>query len=507
MEDLSYLEIFRQRWLAILIAVVVGVGSAALVAFSIPPTYTATATLFLAVKDTNATLAERSQFSLARVNSYTALVRSSNVLQPVIDDLGLDMTVQELSRQVTASNPNSTVNINISAQASSGESAAVVANAVADSLSRLVAKVENFGTFSVSLDRLIPALAPVAPSAPQKNVILGLGLISGLAGGAIIALLMARFDHRIRRISDVRRASGLAVLGAIPRMRRREMLAETEPAHDVAIADAVLRITQANGGSMPRMLLLVPAGQTSGPGHGRLGIAGAIAATGRTTTLVETEQTTDTSSPFAEYAENEGLAELLTGSTTLPKVTRALGTAGAFVVPAGVALPTEVQSEESIRAVMSKVLYAADVVIVQATPSSLLLSVPVVAPYADVSIVVVRYNHSTDIDLAQAVSQLRIAGVRPIGALLVDVPPAKKLDLLSTWLPEDFAAKPAKARITPRRKTTKPATAAAKPVTAAKTSVPSKPAAAIKPPVAKKPKVSTELVVLPSTADERVDVD
>ena len=230
------------------IAVVLGVISAALIAFTIPPTYSSTATLFLVVNDPNATLAERSQFSLARVNSYTELIRSPDVLQPAITELDLNLTVQELSSQVSATNPNNTVNIDITAQAGAATDASAIANAVADSLSRLVARVENVGTFSVSLERLIPALTPIAPSAPQKAVILGLGLISGLAGGAIVALVLARVDRRIHSVTDVRRTTGLPVLGAIPRRRRRGRRDHQHRKLDAAVTEMVARITQVNGG-------------------------------------------------------------------------------------------------------------------------------------------------------------------------------------------------------------------------------------------------------------------
>ncbi|RLQ83187.1 hypothetical protein D9C83_01670 [Salinibacterium amurskyense] len=458
-ESLSYLEIFRQRWLAILIAVVVGVGSAALIAFSIAPTYTSTATLFLSVKDVNATLAERSQFSLARVNSYTDLVRSSEVLEPVISSLDLNLTVQELRSQVSATNPNSTVNINIAAEASSAQDAALIANAVADSLSRLVSRVENFGTFSVSLERLIPALPPSAPSAPQKTVILGLGLVAGLAAGAVLALLLARFDHRMRQPADVRRVTGLPVLAAVPRGHRRArgQAPGAESTVDAAYAEALARITQANGGTVPRILLLAPAGATAHHASVSLGVVGAVAATGRQALFVEAEASTVDDGALAHYAGEAGVAELLNETTTLAEVARPLEDSDALCVTAGVAATTEVTAEKTLRSVLTRFISRADVVVTQATSESRPLSIPLLAPFTEVAIVVVRYNHSSEAELAQTVSQLRIAGVRPLGVLLTDVPNARHIELMATWTPEDFANAPAKAHVHLRRKADKSA--------------------------------------------------
>lgn len=455
MESLSYLEIFRQRWLAIVIAVVLGVSSAAIIAYTIQPSYTSKATLFLSVKDPSATLAERSQFSLARVASYPDLVHSEDVLQSTIDELGLGLSVQQLSGRVSAANQDNTVLIDVTARASNGRSAAAIANAVAENLSDLVSDVENDNAFSVSLERLIPASAPSSPSSPQKNVILGLGLIAGLAAGAIIALLLARFDRRLHTVAGVRRASGLPVLGQIPRRLLPRRHDGVEPIVAAAMADTMLTIRQANGGGVPRLFLLVPAGRRASPARIRIGLADATASTGREVLLVETEPTTENSSELAKFAGESGLTELLSGATTVTEHTRMLAGTRARLLPAGAAKPTGVQAEASIRGVVTRLVSEADVVIAQSTPSSLPANLPLIAPYSDVVVIVARHGHSTDNDLARAVSQLRIIGVRPIGVVLIDVPRSSRTDLSATWHMDDFATKPSKPLISVRRTATR----------------------------------------------------
>lgn len=453
MESLGYLEIFRQRWLAIALIVVLGVGSAAIVAFTMPPTYAATATLFLSVKDANATLAERSQFSLARVASYPDLVHSEDVLQPTIDELELELSVQELSAQVSATNPDNTVLIDVTARSGAGATAAEIANTVAEHLSHVVADIENDNAFSVLLDRRMPAITPLAPIAPQKTVILGLGFIAGLALGAIVALLLARFDRRIRTVAEVRRASGLPVLGLIPRRLLPRRHDAVEPIVAAAMADAMLSIRQANGGGVPRLLLLVPAGRGAAPTHIRLGFAGAAASAGRDVLLVETERAVKQGEDLTGARDATGLAELLAGTRTLASSARTVDSLGIRVLPAGSREITDVTAEASIRSVVTLLISEADIVIAQSTPTGRPASTPLLAPYADVAIVIARHGRSKDSDLAKAVSQLRIIGVRPIGVVLVEVPRGGRVDLTATWQPEDFAEKPAKALINVRRKT------------------------------------------------------
>jgi capsular polysaccharide biosynthesis protein len=460
-DNLGYLEIFRQRWLVIVSSVVLGLGIAAIIAFSIPPTYTATATMFLSVQDSNATLAERSQFSQDRVASYPDLVHSEGVLRPTINELSLDVTLEQLKTMVSARNPDNTVLVNVSAQADDPDTAAAIANAAAGNLAEVVADIENS---NVLLDKRISATAPPAPSAPQKTVIIGLGLVAGLALGAVAALLLTRFDRRLRNVADVRRASGLPVLGAIPVRRPRRRHESVEPLIPAAMADALLTIRQANGGGMPRLLLLVPAGRRATPARIRLGLAHAAASTGRDVLLVETERSTD-ATELAAVRHAAGLAELLEGTSTLAESAVAFESHGIRVLPAGTAVITGTRAEASLRAVVVGLVSESDVVIAQSTQTSRPAGLPLLGPYADVAVVVARHARSTDGDLARAISQLRIVGVRPIGVVLFDVPRGRHIDLSATWLPEDFRAKPAKALIAVRRK---PApTAAPAPLTTA----------------------------------------
>jgi capsular polysaccharide biosynthesis protein len=450
-ESQGYLEIFRQRWLVIAAAVALGLGAAAAIAFAIPSTYTATATMFLSVQDPSASLGERSQFAQDRVASYPDLVHSEDVLRPTIDQLDLGVSVQELSTMVSAKNADNTVLINVSAKADDAETAAAIANAVAENLSDVVADIENGNDFSVLLDQRIAATAPTSPSAPQRTVIIGLGLIAGLALGAVSALLLTRFDRRLRSVAEVRRASGLPVLGLIPRRLLPRRHDSVEPLVAAAMADAMLTIRQANGGNMPGLLMLVPAGKKAAPGRIRLGLAGAAASTGQDVILVETDHANDVAE-LATLNQRPGLAEVLEGTATLPDSVVTLDSPAIRVLPAGTSATTVAQAEASLRSTASTLFSESDLVIAQSTQSNRPVGLPLLAPYADVVVVLVRHGRSTDTDLARAVSQLRIVSVRPIGVVLYDVPRGRRIDLTATWQHKDFASKPGKAVIPIRRR-------------------------------------------------------
>lgn len=60
------------------------------------------------------------------------------MLKPVINELGLDETVDDLAGQITVTNPTNTAFVNIAAVDGDPKQAADIANAVAESLKTVI---------------------------------------------------------------------------------------------------------------------------------------------------------------------------------------------------------------------------------------------------------------------------------------------------------------------------------------------------------------------------------
>jgi capsular polysaccharide biosynthesis protein/Mrp family chromosome partitioning ATPase len=472
MEQQGYLRIFRDRWIAIVVGVVVGVWIAAAVGSAIPPTYSATATLFLSVQSDAGSLNERSQFALARITSYPELVHSADVLGKTISDLGLNETVQQLSSSITAANPPTTVLLQITADARSADQAAAIANSVATNLASAVDALENSPTdkrYSVNLEPRIPAQPPAGTSAPQMSIILGLGGISGLALGLIAAILWSRFDTSIRTVAQVRRVSGLPVLGELPRLSGPFVSgARALARREGSFREAQLTIRQANAAVVPDVLLLVPASRTSGGLAVRVGFARAFSATGRAVCLVEGAFDGGIESIVPAANRAQGLAEALDSGTAVKRLVMPVEGEQFSLLPAGDAedLPKEYDAERRIRGAVRDLVSMFDVTIVQATSTTRPVSLELVTPYADGVVVLVRPRRTRSAELARLLSRLRLMGVRPLGIVLTGVPVFRQSDLAAGWLPGDFnevrrtrvaslddpaAATPAQPRRAPRK--------------------------------------------------------
>lgn len=207
MELRDYGVALRRHWgigvglaLACLLAAVV-------VVLATPATYRATAQVFVASTGEGTSGA---QFVNQRVTSYPDVARSRAVLDPVIEDLGLDESFADLRARVEATNPLETSQIDIAVTGRDAAEAARVADAVAEEFGVVVEQLERpaGGTSPVDLTVTDPATVPTSPASPQTGLLLGLGLVVGLALGAAAAVVRSRLDGRLHSAEDVRAAWG-----------------------------------------------------------------------------------------------------------------------------------------------------------------------------------------------------------------------------------------------------------------------------------------------------------
>ena len=109
---LEFLTLLSRRWLVVTAFVILGIAAAAVLTNQVQPSYRAQAQLFVAFAssdDNAASLSQGSLFTANRVKSYPDLVNSPLVLDPVIAELGLDVTTEELAGRVSAEVPPNTV--------------------------------------------------------------------------------------------------------------------------------------------------------------------------------------------------------------------------------------------------------------------------------------------------------------------------------------------------------------------------------------------------------------
>jgi non-specific protein-tyrosine kinase len=112
MELLQYWRLVVQNRILIAASTLIGIIAAAAITFTTTPLYESHAEIFVSTPASTldiSALATGSSFSQQRVKSYAQIIDSPLTLEPVIRELGLDMTPGELAGKITASAPLDTV--------------------------------------------------------------------------------------------------------------------------------------------------------------------------------------------------------------------------------------------------------------------------------------------------------------------------------------------------------------------------------------------------------------
>ncbi|WP_246165995.1 YveK family protein [Bifidobacterium canis] len=155
---------------------------------------------------------------MSQIKSYPTLATTQSVLQPVIDELNLNISVSALASEISVVNPENTAFVNISVTSTDGKQAAEIANAVARSLSNVVEKslYTNDARSTVKLSIVQPATVPNAPSSPNWKMNIFVGVIVGLFIGIMAALLKDVLSTTIQDDNDVREYIDAPTIGRIP---------------------------------------------------------------------------------------------------------------------------------------------------------------------------------------------------------------------------------------------------------------------------------------------------
>lgn len=430
MEDVPYGRILREGWSIILVAAVLCSLAAWGVTKALPQTYTASSTLMLQVDSSQTSLFERNQFSMARIKTYPALVDSQEVIDGVRADLGLspeEFSDSDLQGLLSAEIKDDTVLMKVIAEAPEAQLSADIANSAARHLSQLLEKTENIDgdkQAEVALEQVLVAVAPASPASPNVTAITGLGLISGFALGAIFAVYRTTTNRRLLTVADVRKASGLAVAGQLPRPRRQGVKGDS-------LALAPYQETVGNlvtlGGAERRFYAVVPASSMAFDDETLTGLLEAYESLGTHACVVDVRsspvRTRDARRTEAAPAGEGRDAEVLEGPAEDSLLTA----------------DVPVSTREAVESFLDEVRILRedhDVVILVCDSSSTMLLEHAARRGAGV-VIAVRHNLTLAADLNAVVTRQRVQGIRPVGVFMIHTPRGFTENVAETWRVSD----------------------------------------------------------------------
>lgn len=429
MESNNLAKLIRYHWAAILVCVQIGILLAAAFAIVTPREYTANADVFVQVSGGSSTsdVAAATNYSQQQARNFSAVATREIVLQSVIDDLDLDVTVPELRTQVSTVVPLNSTMITISGTDRSADTAADIANSVAEELSAVVPQLtpEVVGESTVRMQIIENATPPASPSSPNVPLLLVLGLLAGLVAAAVVVAIRSAVGTRVHSVDQATEITGAAVIGTIAfdKAARLEPVPVAEGgwsrrAEEYRQLRTNLRYLQPDTDHKVFVVTSSVAGE--GKSTTTVNMAAALAASGLRVGLIEADLRRPTLADVLDMTPGPGLAGVLTDEVTLDDAFQSWGTDGLQVLLAGDTPPNPSELIESARGaeIFQRLRQRFDVTVIDSPPLTAVSDAAALARQLGGAVLVVGSRRVRVRELHRAVNRLSTIGVQVEGIVM-----------------------------------------------------------------------------------------
>lgn len=432
MELQQYLNMLRERWVSALITALLVLGAVATATLLQTPTYQSTNRMFVQTQAGSniADLNSGVNFAGQQITSYADLATSPLVLDPVIEELSLNVTAPQLADGISTAVPPDTLILEITASSEDPVEAAAIANATAASLQNAVSELETNGENSpVELTVISSATTPTSPATPDiaRNATLG-GILALLAGVGF-AMARAMVDNRIRSSKDVETSFNRPVIASIPVAKNTNhlpLIATRDPHSRQAEAYRELRTNlQFTGLKSDSRSVLVT---SSLPGEGKstsaINLAHSLAQAGMRVLLIDADLRRPSIAKYLGLEGNAGLTTVLIGEAEISELVQPLEVRGLEVLASGPVPPnpSELLGTPEMEQALREAVAKYDYVVIDTAPLLAVTDAAVLSQMAGGTLVVAQSEQVRKPQLSAAIEKLDAVEARILGVLLNRVP-------------------------------------------------------------------------------------
>lgn len=221
MEELDLKELLMLFWnkkvkILLIVAIFMLIGIIYTIGF-VTPVYTSSTTLLLATSGnsadkTNTITTTDITLNSKLVSTYSTLIKSKTVLRQVISNLGINISEDELEKNITVSQEKDTEIIRISVTNADATTAAKVANEVAKVFSQRVSEIYKINNVQV-VDQ---AEVDTIPSNINHTKDIMIFACVGIVVSVMYVLIANMLDTTIKTAEEVEKEFKVPVLASIP---------------------------------------------------------------------------------------------------------------------------------------------------------------------------------------------------------------------------------------------------------------------------------------------------
>ncbi|WP_216851631.1 polysaccharide biosynthesis tyrosine autokinase [Herbiconiux sp. VKM Ac-2851] len=430
----DYIRAIRKGWIFIVIFTLLGVATAAVLSIVRTPEYQSTSKVFVSVQSMGSIsdLTQGNSFLQNQVQSYADVVNTPLVLQPVIDTLGLDMSVSDLSSTIVATSPSDTVIVEITAANPNPEDAARIANAVASSFESAVGNLvppNAEGVTPVKITVLQAASVPALPSSPNVPLFVAVGTLVGLVIGLGLAISRYIFDTRIRNEHDVEAITDAPIVGGIAfdaRTPQNPLVLRDDPRSPRAESFRTLRtnLQFVGVGNESHSFVLT----SSVPGEGKsttsANLAIAMALSGQRVVIVDADMRKPRLADYLGVEGAVGLTDVLVGRADPSDVIVRWGDTNLYVLPAGriPPNPSELLGSAAMVELIESLEKSFDIALFDAPPLLPVTDAAILATKTGGALLMVAAGRAHKNQVRGAISTLANVGAKVAGVVMTMLP-------------------------------------------------------------------------------------
>ncbi len=422
----AYLRVLRERWLLLLLFVLITTGVALLITDLTPKSYTATAQVLVSSSTTAdpSIQAQSNAYVSTQVPTYAKVIGSPDVIKFVQQDLHLGLSDKQIRDKLNASAETSTSIIDVSASDGSAARAANLANSAARGF---IQAVQGYSS-SVKLFLTGPADQPSSPSSPKTLLNIVLGVVFGLVLGAAIAVIRDILDNRVKSPESLAKIAGAPVMGVIVNdstTTRHPVATRAGPRNVRAENFRQLRanLQFANVDQHPRVIAVTSSIPEEGKTTVALNLASTLAEAGFSVCLVDADLRRPAVARLLGLPSPVGLTSVLIHQVALSEAMQH-ASSSLYVLASGPTPPnpSEVLASSYVREVIRSLLDIVDYVVIDTAPVLPVADGSEVAALADGTLLVARQGVTTDTSVRRAVEALGRVDARLLGVVLNRLP-------------------------------------------------------------------------------------
>src|SRR5690554_990498 len=217
-ETISLNEIFqtlkKRMTLIISVTILAIIISASVTLFLLTPKYEASSQFIVNQKEQTSDFnVNEIRTNVELINTYNVIIKTPAILDPVIDQLNLNVSVNELASRISVSNAQGSQVVDVTVTDTDPYLAESIANTTVEVFQEQIPVLMNVDNVNI----LSPASVGPDPSPVSPNLTLNIAIaiVLGLMVGVGLAFLLEYMDQTIKTEQDVEQILQLPVMGSI----------------------------------------------------------------------------------------------------------------------------------------------------------------------------------------------------------------------------------------------------------------------------------------------------